>query len=54
MTAKQGGQIAGNARVEIEKETNKAVVTSANANDILLQSTVVGMIEGVVKNDESE
>lgn len=54
VTAKQGGQIAGNARVEIEKETNKAVVTSANANDILLQSTVVGMIEGVVKNDEGE
>lgn len=54
VTAKQGGAIAGNARAEIEKETNKSVVTSANANDILLQSTVVGMIEGVGKNDEDE
>lgn len=54
VTAKQGGQIAGNARVEIEKETNKPIVTSANANDILLQSTVVGMIEGVIKEGKTE
>jgi hypothetical protein len=33
--AKQGGQIAGNARKEIEKRTGKPVVTAKNAQDFL-------------------
>lgn len=45
--AKQGGQIAGNARENIEAQTGRSVITSGNANSMLLNTTVVGMIEGV-------
>ena len=38
VTAKQGGEIAGNARKAIEEKTNKKVVTSANAQNILLNT----------------
>lgn len=47
VTAKQGGEIAGNARAEIETKTNKPVITSENADSILLKSAVIGMIECV-------
>ena len=33
--ARQGGQIAGNTRKEIEERTGKPVVTSKNARDLL-------------------
>ena len=52
VTAKQGGEIAGNARAEIEDKTNKPVITSDNADAILLKSAVVGMIEGVTKKED--
>ena len=38
VTAKQGGEIAGNARKAIEEKTNKKVVTSVNAQNILLNT----------------
>lgn len=50
--AQQGGGIAGNARKNIEAQTGRPVVTSGNAASMLLQDTVVGMIEGVAKKDE--
>lgn len=53
-TAKQGGAIAGNARAEIEAKTKKPVITSDNADSILLKSAVVGMIEGVTGKAEVE
>lgn len=52
--AKQGGKIAGNARKNIEAQTGRPVITSDNANSMLLNSTVVGMIEGVVKEENSD
>lgn len=51
-TANQGGAIAGNARAEIEAKTGKPVITSDNADSILLKSAVVGMIESVTENEE--
>jgi hypothetical protein len=33
--ARQGGEIARNARMELEAKTGKAVVTSLNAKDVL-------------------
>lgn len=50
--AKKGGQIAGDARKNIEKETGNPVITSKNAKQ--LNSTVVGMIESVVEKGGNE
>ena len=52
--AQQGGQIAGNARESIEAQTGRPVITSENANSLLLNATVVGMIEGVVTQEASD
>lgn len=41
--AQKGGQIAGNARKDIEQETGKPVITSKNATQ--LQNLVTGLIE---------
>ena len=48
MVAKQGGSIAGNARKNIEEQTGRPVITSENAQSFMLNTAVVGMIEGVV------
>lgn len=45
--AKQGGKVAGNARKEIESQTGRPVITSDNAQNMLLGNVVVEMIEGV-------
>lgn len=50
--AKTGGQIAGEARQRIERETGNPVITSQNANS--LNSAVTGMIEGVIKAEEDK
>ncbi len=50
--AKKGGQIAGDARKNIERETGNPVITSKNAKQ--LNSTVVGMIESVVEKGGKE
>ena len=50
VVAKTGGQIAGEAREKIEKETGNPVITSQNANS--LNSVVTGMIEGVIKAED--
>lgn len=52
VVAKTGGQIAGEARQRIERETGNPVITSQNANS--LNSAVTGMIEGVVKAEEDK
>ena len=52
--AQQGGHIAGNARESIEAQTGRPVITPGNANSLLLNATVVGMIEGVVTQGESD
>lgn len=52
IVAKTGGQIAGEARQRIEKETGNSVITSQNASR--LNSVVTGMIEGVIKSDEND
>lgn len=49
--AKQGGKVAGNARKEIESQTGRPVVTSGNAQTMLLGNAVVGMIESVTDED---
>lgn len=49
VVALQGGSIAGNARENIEAQTGRPVITSGNANTMLLSDAVVGMIEGVTK-----
>lgn len=48
--AKTGGQIAGEARMRIEKETGNPVITNQNA--ARLNSVVTGMIEEVTKAEE--
>ena len=48
--AKTGGQIAGEARMRIEKETGNPVITNQNAAS--LNSVVTGMIEEVTKVEE--
>ena len=48
--AKTGGQIAGEARMRIEKETGNPVITNRNAAS--LNSVVTGMIEEVTKAEE--
>lgn len=45
--AKQGGEIAGNARKEIEENTGKPVITSKNASE--LNSVVTKLIENSEK-----
>lgn len=52
--AKQGGQIAGTARKNIEAQTGRSVITSGNAKSLLLNTAVVGMIEGVVVREDSD
>lgn len=52
--AKQGGKVAGNARKEIEFQTARSVVTSGNAQTMLLGNAVVGMIESVTEENEKE
>ena len=52
--AKLGGRVAGNARKEIESQTGRPVVTSGNAQTMLLGSAVVGMIESVAEENEKE
>lgn len=52
--AKQGGKVAGNARKEIESQTGRPVVTSDNAQTMLLGNAVVEMIESVTKEDEKK
>ena len=52
--AKQGGQIAGTARKNIEAQTGRPVITSGNAKSLMLNTAVVGMIEGVVTGDDSD
>ena len=51
--AKQGGQIAGTARKNIEAQTGRPVITSGNAKSLMLNTAVVGMIESVVTVDDS-
>ena len=48
--AKKGGEIAGQARENIEKRTGKSVITSKNATE--LNQVVVDLIEGVVVEKE--
>lgn len=48
--AKTGGQIAGEARMRIEKETGNPVITNQNAAS--LNSVVTGMIKEVTKAEE--
>ena len=50
--AKTGGQIAGEARMRIEKETGNPVITNQNAAS--LNSVVTGMIEEVTKAEEKQ
>ena len=52
--AKQGGQIAGTARKNIEAQTGRPVITSGNAKSLMLNTAVVGMIEGVVTVDDAD
>lgn len=52
--AKQGGQIAGTARKNIEAQTGRPVITSGNANSLMLNTAVIGMIEGIVTIDDSD
>lgn len=54
IVAKQGGRVAGNARKEIEAQTGRPVVTSENAQTMLLGNAVVGMIESVAEKDEKK
>lgn len=52
--ARQGGTVAGNARKEIEAQTGRPVVTSGNAQNMLLGNAVVGMIESVAGEEEDQ
>lgn len=52
--AKQGGQIAGTARKNIEAQTGRPVITSGNAKSLMLNTAVVGMIEDVVTVDDAD
>ena len=52
--AKQGGQIAGTARKNIEAQTGRPVITSGNAKSLMLNTAVVGMIEGIVTVDDPD
>ncbi len=48
--AKKGGEIAGQARKNIENSTGKSVITSKNATE--LNQIVVDLVEGIEENKE--
>ncbi len=48
--AKQGGNVAGNTRKEIEEKSGRSVITSKNASE--LNRVVVDLIENISKEDE--
>ena len=50
--AKQGGEVAGIARKELEKHTGKPVISSKNAEQ--LSAVVVDMIEGVSEMEKEK
>ena len=50
--AQQGGNIAGNARKEIEQTTGQPVITSKNSAQ--LNEVVTNMIEGVVSTENAD
>ena len=52
--AKQGGKVAGNARKDIESQIGRPVITSGNAQTMLLGNAVVGMIESVTGENKKE
>lgn len=54
VVAKQGGKVAGNARKEIESQIGRPVVTSGNAQTMLLGNAVVEMIETIAGEDEEK
>ncbi len=48
--AKQGGNVAGNARKEIEEKSGRPVITSKNAAEI--NRVVVDLIEGITEDEK--
>lgn len=54
VTANQGGKIAGNARAEIEEQTGRPVITSDNAETMILGSVVTEMIEAVMDDEDKK
>lgn len=52
VVANHGGKVAGNARKEIEAQTGRPVITSGNAQNMLLGDVVVEMIEAVTEESE--
>lgn len=50
--AEEGGNIAGNARREIEDRTGQPVITSQNAKQ--LQSIITGLIENIGEGEKTE
>lgn len=54
VVAKQGGKVAGNARKEIESQIGRPVITSGNAQTMLLGNAVVAMIETIAGEDEEK
>ena len=50
--AKRGGQIAGNARRELESELGHTVISAQNA--VQLNEVVTGLIEGVAEETAEE
>ena len=50
--AKKGGEIAGQARENIEKRTEKSVITSKNATE--LNTVVINLIEGIAEDADGE
>ena len=51
IVAQQGGKVAGNARKEIEAQSGRPVITSNNAQTMLLGNAVVEMIESVTEKE---
>ena len=50
--AKKGGEIAGQARENIEKRTGKSVITSKNATE--LNAVVTNLIEGIAEDADDK
>lgn len=50
--AKKGGEIAGQARENIEKRAGKSVITSKNAAE--LNTVVTNLIEGIAEDADDE
>jgi len=48
--AKQGGNVAGNARKEIEEKSGRPVITSKNASE--LNQIVTDLIEGITEDEK--